>query len=207
MQKITVVQEHAGAVGVLEEALDAELMVRLADGRHARVAREDLVPLEDGTLLLKRPLDQLTLVEDAQHAPVQATATVRVHDDDVRVREQVATLPRVEERVQIDKVERPTGSVRVRVVPTQQEQTVSMEVADTHVDVRRVAIGRIVDAPPGVREEGNVTIIPVFEEVLVVEKRLLLKEEIHVVRMQQTRVEERSVSLRSERVEISRVPA
>lgn len=207
MQNITVIQENAGPVGVLEEALDAELMLRLADGQHARVSRDDLVPLADGTLLLKRPLDQLPRVEEEKRAPVHAAATVAVHGDDASARShatEVTTIPRVEERLQIDKVETLKGSVRVRVVPTQREQTVSLSLAETQADVRRVAIGRIVEGPPPVREEGDVVIVPVLEEVLVVEKRLLLKEEIHIVRSEKTRVEERRVSLRSEHVEISR---
>jgi hypothetical protein len=43
-----------------------------------------------------------------------------------------------------------------------------------------MAIDRGVDVAPEVRVEGNVTIIPVLEEVLVVEKRLVLKEKLHI---------------------------
>lgn len=35
---------------------------------------------------------------------------------------------------------------------------------------------------PEIRTEGDVTIVPVLEEVLVVEKRLVLKEELHIRR-------------------------
>ena len=49
-------------------------------------------------------------------------------------------------------------------------------------DVRRVPVNRIVSEAPQTRQEGEVTIVPIVEEVLVVEKRLLLKEEIHIVR-------------------------
>lgn len=48
--------------------------------------------------------------------------------------------------------------------------------------VERVPVNRLVDNEPQTRQEGDVTIIPVVEEVLVVEKRLLLKEEIHIRR-------------------------
>ena len=57
------------------------------------------------------------------------------------------------------------------------------------VEVERVAIDRWVDQMAEVREEGEVTIIPVHAEVLVVEKRLKLVEEIHVRRR---RTEERA---------------
>jgi uncharacterized protein (TIGR02271 family) len=48
------------------------------------------------------------------------------------------------------------------------------------VDLQRVAVDRQVDAVPAMREEDGVLIIPVVEEVLVVETRLVLKEEIHL---------------------------
>jgi stress response protein YsnF len=191
MQNITVVQKDHSEVGALEEADDSQLMIRLADGRHARVAREDLAPLADGTVLLKTPLEQLNMIPEPP--PVQTVNAVSVQ----------GVIPRVEEQVHVDKVEKTIGNVRVRIVPSEREQSVSVPVTETRADVRRVAIGRIVDGPPAVREEGDVMIIPVLEEVLVVEKKLLLREEIHVTRSQTTRVEEHRVTLRSERAEIS----
>ena len=73
------------------------------------------------------------------------------------------------------------------------------------VEVVRVAVGRQVDAPPPPREEGDTLIIPVLEEVLVVEKRLVLVEELHVSKR---RVEERrpqSFTLRKEEVVAERL--
>ena len=54
------------------------------------------------------------------------------------------------------------------------------------------------------REEGDTTIIPVIEEVLVVEKRLFLKEEIRIRRTQTTQLHEETVTLRREEVVIER---
>lgn len=70
---------------------------------------------------------------------------------------------------------------------TQPDTTAPPETAtDTlfaeEADVRRVPVNRIVSEAPQTRQEGEVTIVPIVEEVLVVEKRLLLKEEIHIVR-------------------------
>jgi hypothetical protein len=48
--------------------------------------------------------------------------------------------------------------------------------------VERIPVNRLVDTAPETRTEGDVTIIPIVEEVMVVEKRLLLKEEIHIRR-------------------------
>jgi stress response protein YsnF len=72
------------------------------------------------------------------------------------------------------------------------------------VEVERVAINRFVEAPPPVRQEGDTTIIPLLEEVLIVEKRLLLREEVHIKKLSKEVHEPQEVLLREERVEIVR---
>jgi hypothetical protein len=47
---------------------------------------------------------------------------------------------------------------------------------------RRSRVKRILDAPAQVRQEGDVTIIPVIEEVITGQKRLLLREGIRITR-------------------------
>lgn len=49
-------------------------------------------------------------------------------------------------------------------------------------DVERVSIKRIIDRPAEIRHEGDTLIVPLMEEVLVVEKRLMLREELHIKR-------------------------
>ena len=94
------------------------------------------------------------------------------------------------------------GEVRVhkRVETVPYETLVGITRDD--VEVERVALNRAIDAVPGPRQEGNTLVIPVVEEVLVTEKRLVLREEIRVTRRQvseQVRVAE---TLRREVVEI-----
>lgn len=79
-----------------------------------------------------------------------------------------------------------------------------MRLAREEVQVERVPVNRVVDEPFGQYQEGDTTIIPVFEEVLVVEKRLMLKEEVRITRRRKTRDEHRDVRLRAERVRITR---
>ena len=68
----------------------------------------------------------------------------------------------------------------MRVAKTTQlrEQQVDEVLTRATVDVERVSVGSIVDAIPETRQEGDVTIVPVVEEVLVLERRLVLKEEV-----------------------------
>ena len=54
------------------------------------------------------------------------------------------------------------------------------------------------------RHEGDVTIIPLIEEVLVVEKRLLLREEIRVSRRKTTVNNPQVYTLRREDVQVER---
>ncbi len=65
-------------------------------------------------------------------------------------------------------------------------ERVGAELEHEDVRVERVTIGQEVTVAPEVREENGVLIVPVLEEVLVVQKRLVLKEELHIHR-QRTR--------------------
>jgi uncharacterized protein (TIGR02271 family) len=113
----------------------------------------------------------------------------------------------VEEEARIDKREVVTGRVRIRTRVEEAEETVRGTLDEEVVEVERVPVDRIVDAAPAVRQDGDVTIIPVMEEVLVVEKRLVLKEELHVRRRRTQESVEVPVTLRRERVEVKRLPA
>ena len=75
------------------------------------------------------------------------------------------------------------------------------------VDVKRVKIDKLVDRVPATRTEGDVTIVPVVEEVLVVEKRLMLKEELHIRTHTETTTIEQPVTLRRQRATVDRLDA
>jgi uncharacterized protein (TIGR02271 family) len=118
--------------------------------------------------------------------------------------EEVAAIPLVEERLEVGRRQVESGRVRVRVAVDQREEVVPAELVHDRIEVRRVPRNVAVSELPGVRLEGDTTIIPVVEEQLVVEKRLVLVEEIHVVRRTETAVQQVPVTLRSERAEIER---
>ena len=91
----------------------------------------------------------------------------------------VQMLPLHAEQVTVSKRVHKT---RVRVARTTRtrDQVVEQDLAHDQVIVDRIPINRVVDAVPEVRQEGDVTILPVVEEIVVIERRLLLKEEVHV---------------------------
>ena len=51
-----------------------------------------------------------------------------------------------------------------------------------NTNVEHVVLNRFIEEPMEVRQEGNVTVIPVIEEVVVLQKRLMLKEEVRITR-------------------------
>jgi stress response protein YsnF len=74
------------------------------------------------------------------------------------------------------------------------------------VEVERVPIGRVVETAPEPREQDGVWIVPVVEEELVLRTRLVLKEEVHIRRIQGTRPVRHDVRLRREVVTAEHLP-
>jgi stress response protein YsnF len=60
---------------------------------------------------------------------------------------------------------------------------------------------------PVIRTENGITIVPVLEEILVVEKRLILREELHIMQEVSHETVEVPVSLRKQRAVVERVDA
>jgi uncharacterized protein (TIGR02271 family) len=72
------------------------------------------------------------------------------------------------------------------------------------VEVERIAIDREIDTAPEIRNDGDTMIIPIVEERLVVEKRLFLREEVHVRRRRVVTQFRQNVTLRSQEVVVER---
>lgn len=116
-------------------------------------------------------------------------------------------LPLVEETLSVDIRESIAARVRVSTTTDIVEEFARANLKSDLVDVTRVPIDRPVDTAPEVRTEGDVVIVPVVEEVLVVEKRLVLREELHIRRRVETENVEVPVELRKQRAVIERIPA
>ena len=108
------------------------------------------------------------------------------------------TLPVVEEELLVGKRTVETGITRVSKKVRSSEKTIREPLMKDMVDVERVAVNRYIDSPIGVRTEGDVAIIPVLEEVLFVEKRLRLKEELHIRRHRESVTHVQKETVRSE---------
>jgi uncharacterized protein (TIGR02271 family) len=116
---------------------------------------------------------------------------VRLHTEDLQI---------TRERIAGD-------TVRVRTVTSQHDRLVEEQLVHERVEIVRVPIGRVVDTVPDVRQDGDVTILPVVEEEIVVQKRLILKEEVHLRRVSVAEVHRETVILREQEAVIARIPA
>ena len=115
------------------------------------------------------------------------------------------TIERVEETFRIDKQQAVTGRVRVKTSSELVEEIVPASLASETVEVTRKPIGREVVDAPKMRTEGDVTIIPVLEEIVVVEKRLVLVEEIRIKRIRATEDVTIPVTLRKQQATVERL--
>ncbi len=116
-------------------------------------------------------------------------------------------IPLAEEELRVGKRQVTTGKVRVSTKVDVVEELARATLDTETVEVTRVPVDRMVDEAPSIRTENDVTIIPILEEVLVVEKRLVLKEELHVRKRTTAQEFEAPVQLRKQSAVVERIPA
>ncbi|MGI8746235.1 MAG: DUF2382 domain-containing protein [Bryobacteraceae bacterium] len=116
-------------------------------------------------------------------------------------------VPVVAEDLVIEKRQVATGGFRVHKLVQEHDEIIAMPLLKEHVDIRRVIVDRDVDGPMPIRQKGDVTIIPVVEEVIVVEKRMRLKEEFHITRRTTQEHAEQTVTLQRETAVVERLDA
>jgi uncharacterized protein (TIGR02271 family) len=117
------------------------------------------------------------------------------------------TLRLWEEAVSFDRERVETGRVRVRTVTREHEEMVEVPLTQEHVEVERVPIGREIEAMPATRQEGDILIVPVVEEIIETRRKLVLKEEVHLKLVRSTVQHRESVILRRQEAVIERLPA
>jgi stress response protein YsnF len=128
-------------------------------------------------------------------------------EDEQQARQQLLSVPVVREEAWVEKRIVDTGrGVRIHKTVAEHPCQIDESLARDDVQVSHVPVDRIVplDQAPATRYEGDTLVVPILEEVLVVERRLRIKEELHITR---TRREERHVDtvvLRSEQVSVER---
>ncbi|MCC2690006.1 MAG: hypothetical protein K0S21_2809 [Rhizobiaceae bacterium] len=114
------------------------------------------------------------------------------------------SVPVIEEEAHVQKRTVTTGRVRVETVTEIHDEVATAELETSDVEITRVPVGREVENPPAMRTMGDTIVVPVLEEVLVVERRLMLKEELHITRRVTSEAVDVPVRLRKQRAVVTR---
>jgi uncharacterized protein (TIGR02271 family) len=135
-------------------------------------------------------------------------ATVQSQTDDDRTPDKTGetVMPLLVEEVAVSKQVVETGRVQVARVTHEREQLIDELLAHETVEIDRIPIGQQVATMPAIKEEGDTIVIPIVEEVLVIERRLLLKEEVRVRRVHSTERHQERVTLRHHEALVTRLP-
>lgn len=188
---VTVLDEEGRRGTIVADAGDPltadRVIVRTEGGRNIQLRRDMLEERPDGSFFVPLSFDAV----EREAGPLAMRESV--------------IIPVIEERVKVGRRERETGRVRLVKTVREERATIDEPLMREHVDVERVAVNRPIEGPVESHYDGDTLVIPVLEEVLYVEKRLMLKEELRITRR---RVEERhpeEVTLRKEEVRVERL--
>lgn len=167
-------EQHGGAL--------ARVLVSLANGEMIRIPASDLKPAGPNIFSLSLRFADLLREQSLHREP---------HD--------TTTIPVVEEVLDVER-RRIERGVRIRKTTEQHTQVIDASSVESDVNVERVAINRVVSEPLPIRKEGDTIIIPVLEETIVCEKRLVLREELRVTVRRHEEHHPQEVTLRRENI-------
>jgi len=169
----------------------AQVVVQFDNGQQLLVPTDVLVQQPDGSYYLPLRLAELEHYGREHSVPQDKPLVVPVLVEELDVQKRLVE----------------TGKVRITKVVHEHETLVDEPLLHDKVAITRVPMQRVVDGPVPVREENGTTIISIVEEVLVVEKRLMLREEIHIRTQRLETHQPQRITLRSEEVRVERVPS
>ena len=135
----------------------------------------------------------------------KVAATDKKHLARLPAQKNQAVVPVIEEELKVGKRVVESGRVQIIKRVEERQQLVDQPLLRDEVEIERVPVNRPIDRVVPPKQVGNTLIIPVMEEVLVVQKQLILKEELHVRRKQTQERRPQRVTLRAERAEIKRL--
>jgi uncharacterized protein (TIGR02271 family) len=116
-------------------------------------------------------------------------------------------IPVIQEEVIVNKQVVETGKVRISKRISEHEELVDVPLLREEVAIERVPINLFVEQRPTVRQEGDTMIIPVVEERIFIQKKLLLVEELRVKKEIIESHQPQKVNLLKEELEVKRVAA
>lgn len=187
-----------------DAANEARALLLAEDGATYLVPQNALVELKGGGYFLSLSLNDL-----APRSMPQARTGVAVEqrqaDNVANTSDDMLVIPVIEEELRIGKQSVERGRVRVTKTISEREEIIDEPLQMEEPIVERVPINRHVEVAPPVRYEGDVMIVPLVEEVLVVERRLMLREELRISKRRIEVREQQRVVLRREEAIVERI--
>lgn len=110
----------------------------------------------------------------------------------------------IEERARIDKKTVEQSVVAISTTIKHSHEVLTETLRHHEIDIRRVPVDRTVKEMPDVRQEGDVTVIPIVEERAVLVKHLVLVEELHVRRKAVEQIVRVPATVRATEVSVER---
>ena len=135
---------------------------------------------------------------------VQVMSNQSIEISDVTEEVDKIVVPLVGETLRVDKEKVVTGGVHIQKVVNEREEIVDEPLMRQDLDVVRIPVDQFVDVAPAVRHEGNTMIVSIVEEVIVIEKRLRVVEEVHITQKRSEYRAPQTVTVRSEEVKVER---
>lgn len=211
-EKSAIVTDRNGLRGRIEayapqaqgEDSRPEVFVHLEDGRQVLMPVDELVLQNDGSFTVPFSLSDFARPQRREPVSTDADDETLVTSNRTRADERIV-MPVVAETLDVQKRKVETGGVRIKKIVHEREEVVDEPLMREEVQVKRVPINRVVETPVPVRHVGNTMIISLLEEVLVVEKRLMLKEELHITKGEVETYKPQRITLRTEEAVVERV--
>ncbi len=200
-----VVEASDGRLGTVEEVIARpgsgemmSLLVTREGGERITVPADSIesIPSRRQVRLRVRRDQVGTMAQGATLTGAARESRERVDESDhVRV-------PIHEERLVPGKRPVELGEIRVHKRVESKQDVIRQPLTRDEVEIERVRVSRPADGPMTPREEGEWLIVPVVEEVLVVQKRLMVTEEIRIRRHSVVEEQEIRDTVRREVVEV-----
>ncbi len=184
-----VVVDEDGEQGTIEAYYPPEKKFVVAIGdQQILIPAEMITPRQDGSYVASLRFSELT------QSYYQSNQS-----------EEAVVVPVIEEELFVGKRTVELGKVRINKVVHENEEVVDVPLIEDRVEIERIPINRLISQPLSTRVEGDTTIVPVMKEVFVVQKQLMLLEEVHVHTRRVEAHRPQSVTLRSEEVHVERL--
>jgi len=116
-----------------------------------------------------------------------------------------AKLTLLAEELTVGKEAVETARVRVSKQTHTREVAVDEALLREIAEIETIPIGRQIFEMPSIRHEGETIVVPIVEEILHTERRLILKEEVRITRRKTTEQFHDRVTLRYQEAVVTRV--